>query len=100
MVVGLTTGTCGFQMIRKSELLKKDKKLGESRIFFIFGIVTWSCRKKYEVVSCFFIYICWIDWEHFLFLGEASCELMTGKLISKVDDLPDEDTDVSTSQNP
>ena len=64
VVFGLTMGTCGLQMIRKSELLKKEQRLAESRIFFFLGMVTWSCRNKYDVVLWFFIYICWIDWEY------------------------------------
>ena len=64
-------------------------------------------QKKSDVVSwCFmvFIYTCWIDWEYLLFFGEFSCELMTRKPTSKVDDLRStylmKITDVSTNQNP
>ena len=68
VVFGLTMGTCGMQMIRMSELKKKEQKLGESRAFFILGMVTWSCKTCLmlsHVVSWFFIYNCWIDWAHF-----------------------------------
>ena len=107
VVFGLTMGTCGMQMIRMSELKKKEKKLSESRAFFILGMVTWSCRKNlmlFHDVSWFFIYTCWIDWEYLSFLGEFSCELMTRKPTSKVDDLRStylmKITHVSTKQNP
>jgi hypothetical protein len=90
-----------------SELKKQEQKLRESRAFFILGMVTWSCRKNlmlFHDVSWFFIYNCWIDWEYLLFLGEFSCELMTRKPTSKVDDLRStylmKITDVSTNQNP
>ena len=46
VVFGLTMGTCGMQMIRMSELKKKEQKLRESRAFFILGMVTWSFRKN------------------------------------------------------
>ncbi|CAL1170568.1 unnamed protein product [Cladocopium goreaui] len=38
VVFGLTMGTCGMQMIRMSELKKKEQKLGESRKLFILGM--------------------------------------------------------------
>ena len=39
-----------MQMIRMSELKKKEDRLRESRKFFLMGMATWSCKNLMWVV--------------------------------------------------
>ena len=71
---------------------------GESRLLH-FGHGDLELQKMSDVVSRFFIFAGSIGNIFYFFWG-ASCELMTGKSISNVDDVPDEDTDATTNQNP